>query len=101
MRHGVRELALSRGAATKTIKGSDCAGIAPTPDMWYTEILLIENAPDSFAEEVINYCVVNLMKKIIKACMLQEVQPPEELLEPLELQGFIEGISSAYGNATR
>lgn len=101
VRHGVRELALSRGAATKTIKGSDCAGIAPTPDMWYTEILLIENAPDSFAEEVINYCVVNLMKKIIKACMLQEVQPPEELLEPLELQGFIEGISSAYGNATR
>ncbi|NTU43480.1 MAG: hypothetical protein HGA78_10635 [Nitrospirales bacterium] len=101
VRHGIRDLALARGAKTRTIRGTDCAGIAPTMETWYTEIMLIENAPDSFAEEAIRYGVVELIKKIVKACMLQEVSLPEILLDPDELQAFIENLCTVYGNATR
>ncbi len=95
---GIRNMALSKGATPKAIRGDDCAGIAPTKESWYGELLLIENAPDSFPEDIINYGVINLLKKITKACMLQDANPPDRLLEPKELQGFIESMCSRYGD---
>lgn len=94
--HGVRDLALSKGATPKTIKGNDCAGIAPTKDNWYTELLLIENASESFPDEIINYCAINLLKRIFKACML-ELQLPDKLPRPDELQEFIKTLCMKYG----
>jgi len=93
---GVRALALSKGATPKALRGNDCAGIAPAHDTWYTELLLIENASMSFPDEMINYCVINLLKKIFNACML-EVQLPEKLLTPDELQDFLEPLCRKYG----
>lgn len=93
---GVRALALTRGATPKALRGNDCAGIAPTKDTWYTELLLIENASESFPGEIINYCVINLLKKIFKACML-EVHLPEKLPAPGELQDFLEPLCRKYG----
>lgn len=89
--HGVRGLALSKGATPRAFRGKDCAGTAPTRDTWYTEILLIENAPASFPGELIEYCVVSLVKKVFKAAMLG-FDPPEELLEEDELKTFLETI---------
>src|SRR5208337_840373 len=60
---GVRDLALSEGVTITPAKGG-CAGIAHTSGGWYSERLLIEKAPGSFPEEVINYGVINLVKKI-------------------------------------
>lgn len=94
---GVRALALSNGATPKTVRGSECAGITPAVGSWYTEHLLIENAPESLPEEVIMYCVVNLLKKIFKAMCLLEVDLPDKLLEPRELQAFIENLCKTYG----
>jgi hypothetical protein len=93
---GVRELALSRGAAPKALRGSECEGIVPTKDTWYTERLLIENAPETFPDEMVHYCVVNLLKKIFKASM-REVQMPETFLDTDELQLFIEAQCRKYG----
>ncbi|HYA26864.1 MAG TPA: hypothetical protein VEE82_02595, partial [Thermodesulfovibrionales bacterium] len=95
--HGVRDLALSRGAIPKRVRGNDCAGIAPTRDDWYTEIMLIENAPGSFPEVVIHYGVIHLLMKIFKACLL-EFQPPDPLPAPGELQKLIEDLCRKYGN---
>jgi hypothetical protein len=89
---GVRALALAKGATPKALRGNDCAGIAPPEDTWYTELLLIENAPGSFPDEMVNYCVINLLRKIFKACML-EVQLPQKLLAPGELQILIESLA--------
>ncbi|MBF0506102.1 MAG: hypothetical protein HQL09_04640 [Nitrospirae bacterium] len=91
---GVREMALSHGVTIKPVPG-DCAGIAPTSGGWYSERLLMENAPESFPEEVINYGVINLVKKIIKACTLTDAAP-ETRVEPEELQSFLEGLCSKY-----
>lgn len=91
---GVRELALSKGAAIKPSRGG-CTGIARGNGGWYSERLLIEKAPASFPEEVINYCVINLVKKIIKACTFPDIAP-EMLLQPDELQVFLESLCSKY-----
>ncbi len=91
---GVREMALSREVTIKPISG-DCAGIARTSGAWYSERLLIENATASFPEEVITYGVINLVKKIVKACTLPDVAP-DTMLQPDELQAFIEGLCNKY-----
>jgi hypothetical protein len=92
----VRDMALSKGATPKTIRGNECSGIVPTKDNWYTECLLIENAPESLPDEIISYCVINLLKKIDKAILLG-AQPPDTMLKPDELQAFIEQMCSKYG----
>ncbi|MBI5213624.1 MAG: hypothetical protein HY957_09710 [Nitrospirae bacterium] len=58
--------------------------------------MLIENAPESLPDEIINYAVVNLLKKIFLACMVEE-KMPDDLLNPGELQTFIEAMCSKYG----
>jgi hypothetical protein len=93
---GVRDLALSRGATPRALRGNECEGIVPTKDTWYTERLLIENAPESFPDEMLDYCVHNLLKKIFKASM-REVQLAETLLRADELQLFIETQCRKYG----
>ncbi|MCL4457498.1 MAG: hypothetical protein M1406_08905 [Nitrospirae bacterium] len=93
----VRSLALSGGATPRTIHGNDCSGIAPAKDdLWYSELFLIENAPESLPDEIIAYAVVKLLKNIFLACMLEE-KLPDKLLAPDELQAFIEEMCVKYG----
>jgi len=92
---GIRTLALSKGASTKTIRGNYCAEIVTTKHGWYKDVLLIENAPDSFPDEMVNYYVLELLKIIDKACMLG-AKLPDKLLEPDELQLVLEALCSKY-----
>jgi hypothetical protein len=93
---GVRALALANGATPKALKGNECAGITPSKDSWSAERLLIENVPATLPDTIIRYCVINLLKKIDKAIMLGATLP-DELLEPDELQEFIEAMCRKYG----
>lgn len=95
----VRALTLSRGATPITVRGNYCAGITPTEENWSTEHILIENAPESLPNEIISYCVVNLLKKINKAILLG-ADVPDELLQPGELQAFIGNLCSKYGKGS-
>lgn len=90
--HGVRELALSRGGALKSIRGRDCAGIAPTPETWYTEMLLIEKSHEILPGEIISYSVASFIEKIKGISMVQDFQMPHELPDPGELQVFLESL---------
>lgn len=92
----IRSLVLSKGATPGTIRGNYCEGIVPNGDLWYTEQLLIENAPASLPEKIIRYGVINLLKKIDRAIMLGS-NPPETLLRPDELQSYIETLCRRYG----
>ena len=93
---GVRALALAHGATPRALRGNDCAGIVSSRDHWYREMLLIENAPLSLPEEIINYSVVALLKKIDKAILLG-ADMPDTLIEPDELQVFLESLCRTYG----
>ena len=93
---GVRALALANGATPVAIRGNVCTGIVPPKNGWYREHLLIKNASGPLPEEIISYCVINLLKKIDRAVMLQ-AELPDKLLEPDELQVFIEGMCRKYG----
>jgi hypothetical protein len=95
--HRVRALALSKGATPKAVHGGDCAGIVPPKDGWYKYPLLIENVPESLPDEIITYCVINLLRKIFNALLLEE-KIPDRLLKPDELQVYIEGLCAKYGS---
>lgn len=93
---GVRALALEHGAIPKTLRGNECAEVVPSNDSWSTEHLLIRNVPASLPDQISSYCVINLLKKIDKAIMLG-AQLPDKLLQPDELQLFIEAMCAKYG----
>ncbi len=93
---GVRALALEHGATPKTLRGNECAEIIPVKDSWSAEQLLIRNVPESLPDEIISYCVINLLKKIDRAIILGATLP-DKLLGPDELQQFIEAMCAKYG----
>jgi hypothetical protein len=95
---GVRSLSLDHGAKPKAIRGDDCSGIVPPKDGWYKDLLLIENAPESLPDEIIRYCVINILRKIFNACLLLEEKLPKELLPPDKLEAYIEKLCEKYGN---
>src|SRR5512135_2153699 len=69
-RSAICSLALAEGAVPKFIRGRQCAGIAPTRESWYTDLLLIENAPHFFSDEIIECGVLSLVTSIFKACRI-------------------------------
>jgi hypothetical protein len=95
---GVRALALEQGATPKALRGNEnqCAGIVSPGDIWITERLLIENAPEALPDKIIGYGVTELLKKFDRAIMLQ-AELPDKLLDPPELQVFLEGMCTKYG----
>jgi hypothetical protein len=94
---GVRSIALANGATPKAVRENNCKDITPPKDCWSTERLLIENAPESLPDEIIGYCVINLLKKIFNAIYIHEAALPDKLLEQNELQVLLESLCSKYG----
>jgi len=92
-----RAIALSEEAIPKTIKGDFCSGIVPPSNGWYKEMLLIENAPSSLPDRIIGHCVVHLLKKTFRAMGMMEIELPDNLLKPDELQVFIESLCNKLG----
>lgn len=93
---GVRDLALSHGSTPRTEQGNDCPRFANPAEVWYSERLLIENAPAPLLGEVIQYAVIHILRKIFKAIML-DPDLPEVLLPPEELQALLERLCMQYG----
>jgi len=96
VRQGVSSLVLSRGGTPRLIRGKDCAGIAPTADAWYTDLLLIENAAESLPADIIDYSVRSLFEKIFISSTT-ELQLPDRLPAPGELQQHIEALCRQFG----
>ncbi|MBI5847337.1 MAG: hypothetical protein HZB31_05205 [Nitrospirae bacterium] len=92
LKHNVSRLAISHGARPRLIRGRDCSGIAPTQEAWYSEILLVEDAPASLPAGIIALCTEDLFEKIIVSCC-PEMKHPGRPLAPEELQTFIAGLS--------
>ncbi len=93
---GVRALALAGGATPKALRGSNSSGIIPAKGYWVTEQLLIEGAPQSLPEEVIHYAATELLKKIDRAIVLGAALP-DKLLNPRDLQLYLEELCREYG----
>lgn len=96
---GVRALALSRGAIPKTERGNDCSHFVNPSEVWYSEVLSIRNTGHLLFDEVIEYCVTHILRKIFKAIML-EPDLPETLLRPEDLQTLLEQFCVVYGEKT-
>lgn len=92
---GVRSMVLSKGGTSRALLGNRCEGIVPIKNGWYKELLMIENVPESFPDEMIEYCVVELLRKFDRAIML-EAELPDKLLSPEGLQLFLEQMCTEY-----
>lgn len=95
LKHSISRLALSRGAEPRLIRGTECSGIAPTQEIWYTEILLIEDTPASLPAEIIDFCREDMIERIVVNCC-PEMQRPGRILAPEELQNLLAGLSAGY-----
>ncbi len=95
-RGAISSLALEKGARPRFIIGRrDCADTAPTQESWYTDLLVIENAPRSFSEEIVRCGVTALVVSIFKACRIS-FHLPDPLPMPEELQRLIEEQRSIH-----
>lgn len=92
-----RAMALSEGATPKTIKGDFCSGIVPPSNGWYKEVILVANASSSLPDKIISHCVIHLLKKTFRAMGMMEIELPDNLLKPDELQVFIESLCNKLG----
>jgi hypothetical protein len=91
VKHAISALALSKGAIPKFIRGNDCAGIAPTEETWFTELLLIEKASDLPPGDILNFAVRSLLEKVFTGLRLEH-RRPDKLLGPRDLQKFFETL---------
>lgn len=93
----LRAMAIEAGATPKTVLVPECSFPRPTDDVWYTESILFENLPEVMIERLLPYAVVHLLKKIDKAIMLR-ADMPDEVLEPEEMERFIDSLCKKYGS---
>jgi len=88
-------LALSHGATPHDHCGhSDCFGIAPTKEAWYSEALLIENPGSLLPDEIISFAVKSMVNKITNTS-LSDHEVPDLPLKPYDLQAHLEILCKA------
>ncbi|RME67928.1 MAG: hypothetical protein D6778_02625 [Nitrospirae bacterium] len=92
----LRAMAIEAGVKPKTGALPECSFPRPTGDIWYTESVLFEGLPEEMVEKLLSYAVVQLLKKIDKAIMLQAPMP-DDVLEPEEMERFIDRLCERYG----
>ena len=95
IQYDIMALALKRGTNAKPFSGSRDSSLPPTREFWATDCLRIKNAPLSFADTIIDHCVVELLNKIDKGCTL-EAALPDTVLSSEKLQTFIESLCDKY-----
>ena len=93
--YGVRDLAIAAGIRARAIRGKECSGIAPNMDTWFTQPILLENATDTFPEELLKYFIITFLEKFSLYCKL-ELKIPESLPGPDELQLYLESLCNQY-----
>jgi len=88
-------LAISKGATPRDHCGhSDCFGIAPTKEAWYSEALLIENPGGLQPDAIIRFAVRNMLNKIVNTS-LSDHEVPDLPLKPYDLQAHLEILCKA------
>ncbi len=94
--YGVRSLLISKDAVIKSIQGNLCSDVINKgDDLWYTESFKIEDCALEVVSDVISYAVLNLLKKIFTALMLEE-KVPERLPDPFEMEGYLKDLCNKY-----
>ncbi|QWR77206.1 hypothetical protein [Candidatus Magnetomonas plexicatena] len=88
----VISFAIMRGAKPVLTKPRYCDGIIPvSPDMWRTEVLLIENATQAFLNELFEFTVKEFLRLSLPLCF-PDLKLPEEFLPPDKLQSYFESL---------
>ncbi len=95
IQYDIMALALEDGTTAKRITGYKGKVQPPTTELWSTESLLIKNTSPSLPDNIINFSVLELIKKIDLAST-RGATLPDRLLDPKEMQIFLESLCSQY-----
>lgn len=96
--YGLRSLLLDQGAIIKKSSGNICSEALPIrDDVWYRESFFIEGLSFIAFNEILEYVILNLLKKIFLAMMIDE-KAPESLLPPAELEEYLYGLCRKYSS---
>ena len=95
IQYDIMALAIKDGAVATPTRGHKSKGLPPTEELWSTECLIIKNSPPLFPDIILNHAVVELLRKIDLASTRQAILP-DKLLNPDELQLFIESLCNEY-----
>jgi hypothetical protein len=100
IQYDIMALALKNGTTAKPVQGYKSKGLPPTREIWSADCLRITNPPESLPDIIISHCVVELLRKINKACTM-EAALPDTVLSPEELQVFLESLSNQCSMSPR
>ena len=93
IQYDIMALALKNGTTAKPVQGYRDNALPPTREIWSArDRWFYAVALASLPDIIISHCVVELLKKIDKACTL-ETALPDTVLSPEELQVFLESLS--------
>ncbi len=95
IQYDIMALALEHGTVARPKRGYREKGVPPTDEFWSTECIIIKNPPASFPEELINRCVIELLKKI-NLSSSRGATMPDKLPGSDELQQFLESLCDEY-----
>lgn len=97
LRADVSAIALTKGARPK--KGDDgaCMLISPRGEGWYRESLMLEDVTPKMAREILEFGVMDLVKKVLTVCA-PGAPLPKKLPTPPALQKYIESLVQKTGS---
>ncbi len=91
LRADVSAFAREKSVTPKSAGEKACADISPRGHGWYHENLLIENASETFLQELLRFSVTSLVRKVLMVCR-PDLELPDELPDAQALQKYIESL---------
>jgi len=92
LRADLSAIALKKGAATRPLNYGECMLISPRGEGWYRESMLLDNASPRTAKTILEYGVLDLLKKVLIVCA-PGVALPKKLPTPPQLAAWIRSLA--------
>jgi len=92
LRADVSAFAIKHDVTPRSSNGPACTGTSPRVDGWYHEDLMIDNAPETFLPELLEFSVRDLLEKVLSVCA-PDCAVPDDVSDPAEVQRYLESLS--------
>lgn len=97
MRADISAIALKKGAASRKTGYDACMLMAPRGEGWYRDTMLLDNVTPKMAREILEFGVMDLVKKVLTVCA-PGAPLPKKLPTPPALQKYIESLVQKIGS---
>jgi hypothetical protein len=92
LRADVTGFSLKLGVKPKYAEHLPCVPISPKGDGWYRENILIDNASPKAVRQILEFSVMDLMKRVLAVCA-PDAKLPKKLPTPSAMRDYLESLS--------